>query len=128
MFPSVLAISLGAVCGALLRWFLSTRLNTLFPEIPPGTLLVNLAGGYCIGAVASLFAQFPTIPPEIRLLVVTGFLGALTTMSTFSAEVVNLLRDGRVLMALAAVALHVGGSFIMTGLGIATVNWLGRLR
>lgn len=86
MWKSVIAASVGAALGALLRWWLSLRLNALFPAIPPGTLAANLMGAYVIGAAIAFFAGFPALSPEWRLLIVTGFCGGLTTFSTFSAE------------------------------------------
>ena len=86
MFGSVLAIGLGAALGALLRWGFSVWLNGLFPAVPPGTLLANLIGGYLIGVMMALFAHQVWLAPEWRLFIVTGFLGGLTTFSTFSAS------------------------------------------
>jgi CrcB protein len=124
MLNAVIAISLGAAAGALLRWELGTRLNSLFPSIPPGTLAANLVGGYLIGIAIAYFAQHPGLAPEWRLLIITGFLGGLTTFSTFSAEVVTLLQQQRIVMACGAIALHVAGSLAMTLLGIATHAWV----
>lgn len=124
MLLSVLAISIGAAGGALLRWVLGNQLNALFPFLPPGTLAANLLGGYLIGVAVAFFASHPALPPQWRLLVITGFLGGLTTFSTFSAEVVTQLMEGRVGWALGAVAVHVAGSVGMTLLGIATVALL----
>jgi CrcB protein len=121
---SVLAISIGAAAGALLRWVLGNQLNALFPFLPPGTLAANLLGGYLIGVAIAFFASHPALPPQWRLLVITGFLGGLTTFSTFSAEVVTQLMEGRVGWALGAVAVHVAGSVGMTLLGIGTVALL----
>jgi len=118
---SVLAISIGAAAGALLRWVLGNQLNALFPFLPPGTLAANLLGGYLIGVAVAFFASHPALPPQWRLLAITGFLGGLTTFSTFSAEVVTQLMEGRVGWALGAVAVHVAGSVGMTLLGIGTV-------
>ncbi len=118
---SVMAIGIGAALGALLRWVLGTQLNALFPSLPPGTLAANLLGGYLIGVAMAVFASHPTLPPEWRLLVITGFLGGLTTFSTFSAEVVQQLMEGRTSWALATIAVHVAGSVGMTLLGIGTV-------
>ena len=123
MWKSIFAIALGAVLGALLRWQLGLKLNALFPTIPPGTLAANLIGGYVIGLALAFFAALPGLAPEWRLLVVTGFCGGLTTFSTFSAEIVTLLQQGRLTWALAAVAGHVLGSVLMTLAGIATVAW-----
>lgn len=127
MWKSILAIALGAALGALLRWFRGLKLNSLLPSIPPGTLLANLVGGYAIGAAIAYFAQAPGIAPEWRLLIITGFCGGLTTFSTFSAEVVTLLQEGRLGWAAGAIATHVGGSLLMTLLGLFSMNWmLGR--
>lgn len=121
MLRPVIAICIGASSGAVLRWWLGIKLNSLFPSVPPGTLLANLAGGYIIGLAIAFFASSPpSLSPEWRLLVITGFCGALTTFSTFSAEITTLLQQGRVYMALGAVATHVIGSVAMTMLGIAS--------
>lgn len=124
MWKSVLAIALGAAVGALLRWFLGLKLNSLFPTVPLGTLSANLVGGYIIGLAIAYFTQMPHLPPEWRLLIVTGFCGGLTTFSTFSAEVVTLLQQGRFIWAVGAIALHVSGSLLMTIAGLATWQWL----
>ncbi len=124
MFLSILVIGIGAALGALLRWVLGTQLNALFPSLPPGTLVANLVGGYLIGVAVAFFANHPTLPPEWRLLTVTGFLGGLTTFSTFSAEVVAQLLAGRVGWALTTVAVHVLGSIAMTLVGIGSVTLL----
>ncbi len=125
---SIVAISVGAALGALMRWVLGTQLNALFPSLPPGTLAANLLGGYVIGIAVALFANHPSLSPEWRLFVITGFLGGLTTFSTFSAEVVTQLTEGRVGWALATVAVHVLGSVGLTLLGIATVAALRAVR
>jgi len=122
MLNSILAISLGASIGAVSRWLLSTWLNALFPQIPPGTLAANLIGGYLIGLAVAFFGQHAALPPEWRLFVITGFLGGLTTFSTFSAEVTSLLQQGRLLWAFAAISTHVLGSLLMTLLGLASVS------
>ncbi|MCL1861091.1 MAG: fluoride efflux transporter CrcB [Proteobacteria bacterium] len=120
MLNSILAISVGASVGAVSRWMLGLALNPIFPSIPIGTLVANLLGGYCIGLSMSYFALSPSIAPEWRLFLNTGFLGALTTFSAFSAEVVALLHQGRIVMAASAAALHLFGSLLMTFLGIAS--------
>ncbi len=122
MFHSILAICIGASLGAVLRWFLGISLNTLFPAIPPGTLVANLVGGYLIGVAIGLFAHHPELAPEWRLFIITGFLGGLTTFSTFSAEILTLLQQGRILWAAGAIGLHVLGSLIMTVLGLVTIS------
>jgi fluoride exporter len=124
MWKPVLAICVGASLGALLRWWLGSQLNALFPAIPPGTLVANLVGGYVVGLAIAFFATYGAIPPEWRLLVITGFCGGLTTFSTFSAEIVTLLQQGRTLVACGAAALHLGGSVMMTLAGIGTMTWL----
>jgi CrcB protein len=124
MWKSVMAISLGAALGALLRWGLGNRWNSLLPAIPPGTLVANLVGGYIIGLGIAFFATYAALAPEWRLFVITGFCGGLTTFSTFSAELVTLLQQGRPGWALGAVAVHVLGSVLMTFAGIATVGWV----
>jgi CrcB protein len=121
MWKSVLAISVGAALGALLRWVLGLSLNNLFPAIPPGTLAANLIGGYILGVAVAVFGSFSALSPEWRLFVVTGFCGGLTTFSTFSSEVVTLLQQGRLMWAAGAAAIHLSGSVLMTLAGIATV-------
>jgi CrcB protein len=116
-----LAIGGGAAIGALLRWALGTRLNGWFPLLPPGTLAANLLGAYLIGIAVAFLAGHPALPPAWRLFVVTGFLGGLTTFSTFSAEVATQLTEGRLGWAAAAVAAHVLGSLALTLLGMGTV-------
>ena len=126
MLSAIIAISLGASLGALLRWGLGVGLNHLWPALPPGTLVANLVGGYLIGLAIALFAQAPQVPPEWRLFVITGFLGGLTTFSTFSAEVVAALQQGRLGWAAATVSTHVLGSLGLTLLGLATPSFLRR--
>lgn len=121
MWFSILAISMGAAIGALVRWLLGITLNAFFPMLPLGTLVANLAGGYLIGVTLAVFAMYPTITPEWRLFIVTGFLGGLTTFSTFSAEVTTLIQQGRLGWAGVEVILHVVGSVLMTLLGLTTV-------
>ncbi len=120
----VLAISIGAAAGALLRWQLGVQLNSIFPILPPGTLAANLVGGYIIGLAIDYFAQAPHLSPEWRLLIITGFCGGLTTFSTFSAEVVTRLQEGQPLWAMGAIAIHVAGSLMMTFAGLATAQLL----
>jgi CrcB protein len=118
------AVGIGAALGAWLRWALGTALNTLFPTLPLGTLMANLVGGYLIGVAVAVFEQNATIPPEMRLFIITGFLGGLTTFSTFSAESVGLLTSGRYGWALAHTAAHLAGSISMTILGIESIKLL----
>lgn len=124
MWKSILAIAFGAALGALLRWQLGAKFNSLFPTIPPGTLAANLIGAYVIGLGIAFFATYSAISPEWRLLIITGFCGGLTTFSTFSAEITTLLQQGRITWALGAVTAHVVGSVVMTFAGIATIYLL----
>ncbi|WP_079432889.1 fluoride efflux transporter CrcB [Zoogloea sp. LCSB751] len=125
-FPTLalVAIGIGAALGAWLRWWLGLRLNPMLVHMPLGTLAANLLGGYLIGVAVAFFTSRPEIPPEARLFVVTGFLGGLTTFSSFSAEVVHLIGSARYGWALGAAVLHLGGSLSMTALGMWTVHSL----
>jgi CrcB protein len=127
MLNSIFAICIGASLGALSRWSLGLALNSIFPPVPIGTLAANLIGGYCIGLFMGIFSAFPSISPEWRLFVNTGFLGALTTFSTFSAEVTALLQQRGFTMAAGASALHLFGSLSMTLLGIATFTLIRQM-
>ncbi|WP_295054738.1 fluoride efflux transporter CrcB [Sulfuricurvum sp.] len=124
MMYSIAAIVSGAGIGALLRWFLGLKLNTLYPAIPIGTLSANILGGYMIGIAIAFFATNTSLSPEWKLFVITGFLGGLTTFSTFSAEIVTAIQEGRLSLAAMGVFLHVGGSLIMTFLWIASMMYL----
>lgn len=117
-----LAVGIGAVFGAWSRWALGVHLNALHPSLPIGTVIANLAGGYLIGVAIQWLGLRPDLPPELRLLVVTGFLGALTTFSTFSAEAVNLLSRGQFGWAFAHAFAHLAGSLVCTWLGMQTVK------
>jgi CrcB protein len=121
---SIIAISVGASLGALLRWWFGLALNGLFPSVPPGTLAANLVGGYLVGLAIAFFATYSAMAPEWRLFVITGFCGGLTTFSTFSAEIVTLLQQGRAAWAFVAAAAHLAGSVLMTFAGIGTMLWL----
>ena len=122
---SVIAICVGACLGALARWQLGLWLNPPTSEagiFPWGTLAANLIGGYLIGLCMGIFQNLPQIDPEWRLLCITGFLGALTTFSTFSIEVVGMLQQGRLLLALSTASVHLIGSLLLTYLGLYTVK------
>jgi CrcB protein len=121
---SVAAISAGAAIGALLRWLLAGRFNPLLPQLPLGTLAANLIGGYAIGVALGWLGQNPQLPPQVRLFIVTGLLGGLTTFSTFSAEVVAHLEAGQLGWALLLGLTHLAGSLALTALGLATVRTL----
>lgn len=122
----LLAVGLGAAVGAWLRWLLGLWLNPLFPPVPLGTLAANLIGGLLMGIALGVFQALPALAPEWRLALATGFLGGLTTFSTFSAEVVGMLQHGRWADAAATVVLHGAGSLLLTAAGIATVAALRR--
>lgn len=126
MFLSLMAISVGAAAGAIARWWLGLALNPLLLHLPLGTLVANLSGGYLIGVALGFFANAPGIASEWRLLVITGFLGGLTTFSTFSAEVVTLVQQGRSMWAVATMGAHVLGTLTLTALGLATVSLIQR--
>jgi CrcB protein len=115
---AVISVGIGAACGAWLRWGLGLWLNPLFPSIPPGTLAANLLGAYLMGLAIAAFSHWSGLSPELRLGFTTGFLGGLTTFSTFSGEVTTLLLRQQVGMALGEMAVHVIGSLCMTWLGI----------
>ncbi len=118
----ILAVGLGAAVGAWLRWALSILLNPLFPLLPLGTLTANLVGGLLMGVAMELMSRHAVLSPEIRLLVTTGFLGGLTTFSTFSAEVVTSLTRKEYLWGSVLIAAHVIGSVAMTIIGILLVK------
>jgi len=116
------AVGVGAVLGAWLRWGLGIWLNPVLPEVPLGTLLANLAGGFVIGLAVEFFAVYPGVAPEWRLALITGFLGALTTFSTFSAEAVTLLARAQYAWAALHIGLHLAGSISMTIAGVAVLR------
>ena len=117
---SFLAIGIGATLGAWLRWGLSLWFNPLLSSLPLGTLAANLGGGYLIGIAVGVFQDLPALAPEWRLLVVTGFLGGLTTFSTFSAEAMLLLQRGQYGWALVHAGVHLLGSVAFCIAGLAT--------
>lgn len=125
MLKSLIVIAVGASLGAWLRWLLGMKLNALFPTIPPGTVVANMVGGYIIGLAIAFLAASPSLSPEWRLLIITGFCGGLTTFSTFSAETVALIQEGRLLWALGSISLHVVGSLAMTAAGLLSYQMIG---
>lgn len=118
------AVGVGAALGAWLRWLFSVTWNAANPALPYGTLAANLLGGYLIGLAVGYFSTQPDLSPAVRLFVITGFLGGLTTFSTFSIEVVANLSAGNAGAAAMHVALHLGGSVLLTLAGLATYRLL----
>jgi CrcB protein len=123
---AAVAVFGGAGCGALLRWGLSVVLNPVFPSVPLGTLMSNLIGGLLVGLASAWFARHGGLAPEWRLLIITGFLGGLTTFSTFSAEVVMLIARQQFGWAMATAGMHLAGSLALTALGLAIVHAAAR--
>jgi fluoride exporter len=123
-FSAFLAVGVGAALGAWLRWGLGLWLNPALPSLPIGTLAANLIGGYLVGVAAGFFALSTHLPVELRLLIVTGFLGGLTTFSTFSSEAVDLLARSQYGWAVAHTLGHLLGSLMMTALGLLTIHLL----
>ena len=124
-FNSFLAVGVGAAIGAWARWTLGLMLNAAIPTLPLGTLTANLIGAYLMGLFMGLFSisTFTTeFTPELRLFVMTGLLGGLTTFSSFSAESVTLLSRGQYGWATTHVLIHVFGSLTLTGLGLLTIH------
>ena len=124
MWQGALAVGFGAAFGAWMRWALGSWLNPVFPTLPLGTLAANLAGGYLIGIAVAYFGEHAGLPAEVRLFIITGFLGGLTTFSTFSAETVSLLIRAQYAWAFALISAHLAGSIAMTVLGILTIKRL----
>lgn len=122
---SLLAVGFGAFAGAVLRWGLGLALNPLLPALPLGTLAANLLGGLIMGFVMGLLAQYDALPIAWRLAITTGFLGGLTTFSTFSAETVTLFLRQQYGWTLAIIGAHLAGSLLLTlaGIGLVRVLW-----
>ncbi|TJZ76141.1 fluoride efflux transporter CrcB [Chitiniphilus eburneus] len=119
-----LLIGLGAALGAWARWGLSVLMNPIVPSLPLGTLTANWIGGYLMGIALGAFSLWQTVSPEMRLFVTTGFLGGLTTFSTFSAEITTLALRQQPLWAIGGIVAHVAGSLALTWAGIRSVVWL----
>ena len=125
MYLSLFSIAVGAVLGAWLRWGISSKINPLFSHLAFGTVLVNLIGAFIIGFAVSFFAN-SSLSPNYKLFLVTGFCGALTTFSTFSIEVVELLQASKFDYALFTILIHVLGSLLFTVLGIFSYQWIAQ--
>jgi CrcB protein len=124
MLGGLIAVGVGAMLGAWLRWGLSAWLNPRLPHFPLGTLAANLLGGYLVGFAVAFFAARHDLSPEMRLFAITGFLGGLTTFSTFSSEVIQLLLAGEYWTGGGLALAHLGGSLALTIAGIATFRML----
>ncbi len=124
MVGGLVAVGFGAMLGAWLRWGLSAWLNGRVPHFPLGTLASNLIGGYLVGFAVAFFAVRHDLSPEMRLFAITGFLGGLTTFSTFSSEVTQLLLNGEYWTGGGLAFAHLGGSLALTVAGIATFRVL----
>ena len=122
MWLSVVAVSVGAVIGANLRWALGLWLNASYHAVPWGTLVANLSGGWLVGLLIGFFTHSNALAPEWRLFAITGLCGALTTFSTFSLEMFGALQEGKWAMALTGIVAHVVGSILMTALGFYTFS------
>jgi len=121
---SLLAVGGGAAIGAWIRWGLGLALNPLFPTLPLGTVAANLIGGFLMGLAMEVITRHAMLTPELRLLITTGFLGGLTTFSTFSAEITTLLSRSEWWWALVGIVVHVVGSLLMTIAGIVLMRAL----
>ena len=121
-WSAIAAVGGGAAVGAWLRWGLSYALNPIFPTVPLGTIAANLLGGLLMGLAMEVFARTAVFSPEARLLIATGFLGGLTTFSTFSGEVTTLLVHREWMWSAVTIAVHVVGSVALTLLGILIVR------
>lgn len=116
------AVGAGAALGAWVRWGLGLALNPLFVALPLGTLAANVIGGYLVGVAVGIFHLNASLPLALKLFVITGFLGGMTTFSTFSAEVVERLLAGQPALAIGLAAIHLAGSLTATWLGLLTVG------
>lgn len=125
MYSSLLAVIVGGSIGCVSRWLLSVKLNDLYPNLPIGTLVVNLIGGFIIGMAMAFFVRHPGLDPAWKLLITTGLCGGLTTFSAFSAEVVLMLQDGRVGWAAITISAHVVGALLMTFAGYLLMSRIG---
>ena len=120
MWPSILAIFCGAGLGALLRAGFNFATVSIASTLPLGTFISNMVGGYMVGIAVAFFGSNPSLSPEWKLFVITGFLGGLTTFSSFSVEVVSFMQRGELTWAIGTALLHLAGSLALTFLGIFT--------
>ena len=120
----LLAVIIGGATGCVIRWVLGVKLNSCFPSLPPGTLMVNLLGAFIIGAAMAYFIRNPQLDPAWKLLIVTGLCGGMTTFSTFSAEIFTLLQAGNYSWVFTSLLVHVVGSLLMTAAGFYLITLL----
>lgn len=116
------AVGVGGILGCWLRWTLGLRLNALFPMMQLGTLAANLIGGFFVGVAVAFFNRHPELAPEYRQFIIVGFMGGLTTFSSFSAEVVTMIARQDYLWALGTASVHLLGSLVLTGVGMYCVK------
>ncbi|EIJ69050.1 fluoride efflux transporter CrcB [Pasteurella bettyae] len=124
IWQSLLLISSGAALGASLRWIIGLLLNPLFVDFAFGTLIANYLGCFIIGLLIATIWQYPQFSQEWRLFIITGFLGSLTTFSSFSSEVIENFFQHKWLIGLAVISSHLLGCLICTSIGILIVRWL----
>ncbi|TKI07840.1 fluoride efflux transporter CrcB [Martelella alba] len=124
MLYSLIAVMIGGGVGCAARFLISMWINPLFPTLPPGTLMVNLLGGFIIGSALAFFVKYPGLDPAWKVMITTGFCGGLTTFSTFSAEIITLLQNGNYLWAITSVFTHLLGSLLMTFAGFALISFI----
>lgn len=123
-YIGLLLVGAGGLTGSVLRWLIGLRMNAIFPALPLGTLVANIVGGYIIGLAAGAVTADIGVSQNMRLFVIPGFCGGLTTFSTFSLETVTSLMNGRIAWGLGEIAIHVSGSLLATALGLFTVRLL----
>ncbi len=121
---ALLAVGIGGLAGSVLRWLIGLRMNAIFPALPLGTLVANIVGGYIIGLAAGAVTADLGLSQNMRLFLIPGFCGGLTTFSTFSLETVTSLMNGRIAWGISEIVIHVSGSLLATVLGIFTVRLL----
>lgn len=123
-YTSLLIVGIGGLSGSVLRWLIGLRLNSIFPELPLGTLTANIIGGYIIGLAAGAVTADLGVSQNMRLFIIPGFCGGFTTFSSFSLETVTSMMNGRVFWGISEIVVHVAGSLLATALGLFTVRLL----
>jgi CrcB protein len=123
-YIGLMLVGIGGLTGSVLRWLIGLRMNAIFPALPLGTLVANIIGGYIIGLAAGAVTADIGVSQNMRLFIIPGFCGGLTTFSTFSLETVTSLMNGRIAWGLGEIAIHVSGSLLATALGLFTMRLL----